>query len=293
MVQGQIMALCAALLTAVGTSLYNRMGDRLTSDMIGYVRMFLAVPMSVVLVLIFDGNLPFGYPWQTYLFAFGSGFVGYFLCDYFMFKAIVGLGARETAVIMTLNPALTALLSLFLFREYLEELQIAGMVVTVFGIALMITGSRGSSEKSVGMSLRTGFLCALAGAVLQSVADVMAKYALSSLPSVSTNLLRLIGGLAAWIVFGFFRRTDYRRQFKAFSDRRYVVMMVCASAAGPVFGMTLSIGAMNLIPVGVVKSLVQTSPIFLIPIDLIRKKKITGLSVIGTLISVAGVILLF
>ncbi len=62
MLRGQIMALCAALLSAAGTSLYNKMGEKLTSDMIGYVRMFLAVPMSLALVFIIDGRLPSGYP---------------------------------------------------------------------------------------------------------------------------------------------------------------------------------------------------------------------------------------
>ena len=76
MLRGQIMALCAALLSAAGTSLYNKMGEKLTSDMIGYVRMFLAVPMSLILVFIFDRQLPAGYPLQTYAVAFGSGFVG-------------------------------------------------------------------------------------------------------------------------------------------------------------------------------------------------------------------------
>ena len=293
MLRGQIMALCAALLSAAGTSLYNKMGEKLTSDMIGYVRMFLAVPMSLILVFIFDRQLPTGYPWQTYAVAFGSGFVGYFLCDYFMFRAIVGLGARETSVIMTLNPVITAIMSLFIFGEVLSSMQVFGMSVTVIGVSLMVVGSKGASGKDRSISLKAGILCAAAGAVLQSVADVMAKSALESLPSVSTNLLRLTGGLVAWIVFGFFKRRDYSKQFKAFRDWRYIIMIVCASAAGPVFAMTLSIGAMELIPVGVVKSLVQTSPLFLIPIDIFRKKKISVLSVIGTLVSVAGVVLLF
>ncbi len=293
MFQGQLMALCAALLTAVGTSLYNRMGDKLTSDMIGYIRMFLAVPFSIALVFIFDGSLPKGYPLATYLIAFGSGFVGYFICDYYMFKAIVGLGARETAVIMTLNPVLTAIMSFAVFSEVLEPLQILGMAVTVLGVSLMVIGEKGSKGKDRKMSLRLGIFYAVLGAVLQSVADIMAKAAVSSIPSVSTNMLRLTGGLAAWIVFGLFKRKDYGMQFKVFKDWRYVVMMVTAVAAGPVFGMTLSIGAMDLIPVGVVKSLVQTGPVFLIPVDLIRRKKVSAVSLVGTLVSVAGVILLF
>ena len=293
MVQGQIMALCAALLIAIGTSLYNRMGDKLTSDMIGYVRMFLAVPLSLVLVFIFDGTFPVGYSWQTYLVAFISGVVGYFICDYFTFKAIVGLGARETAVILTLNPVLTAAMSLMFFSESLGAKQAFGMIVTILGVVLMVTGEKGTKGQIRKMSLKAGILCASFGAFLQSVADITAKAALTSIPSVSTNMLRLIGGLLAWVVFGFIKRQDYSRQSKVFKDWRYIVMMVFAVAAGPVFGMTLSMGAMELIPVGVVKSLVQTSPVFLILIDLFRGRKISAMSLIGTLVSVAGVILLF
>jgi drug/metabolite transporter (DMT)-like permease len=294
MFQGQLMALSAALLCAVSHNLYNRMGDRLTSDMIGYVRMFIAVPMALVLVFIFDRSLPLGYSWQTYLIVFASGIIGYFLCDYFMFKAIVELGARETSVVMTLNPAMTAIMSLILFGEKMVGIQIIGMLITVLGVLLMVIGEKGKERSAEARILGGGMVCAILGAKLQSVSDVTAKAALSNIPSVSTNMLRLLGGLAAWIVFGFIRRRDYANQFKVFKDWRYVVMMICAVTLGPVLGMTLTLGAMNMIPAGVVKSLSQTSPVFLIPIDIfIRKKKVTMLSMLGTLVSVVGVILLF
>jgi drug/metabolite transporter (DMT)-like permease len=294
MFQGQLMALSAALLCAVSHNLYNRMGDRLTSDMIGYVRMFIAVPMALVLVFIFDRSLPLGYSWLTYLIVFASGIIGYFLCDYFMFKAIVELGARETSVVMTLNPAMTAIMSLILFGEKMVGIQIIGMLITVLGVLLMVIGEKGKERSAEARILKGGLICAILGAILQSVSDVTAKAALSNIPSVSTNMLRLLGGLAAWIVFGFIRRRDYANQFKVFKDWRYVVMMVCAVTLGPVLGMTLTLGAMNMIPAGVVKSLSQTSPVFLIPIDIfIRKKKVTMLSMLGTLVSVVGVILLF
>lgn len=294
MFQGQLMALSAALLSAIGSSLYNKMGERLTSDMIGYVRMFIAVPLALVLVFIFDKVLPLGYSWQTYLVAFLSGFIGYFLCDYFMFKAIVGLGARETSVVMTLNPVMTAVMSLLLFDERLASIQVVGMSVTVIGVFLMVLGENGASKRTGGTAIRLGLVCAFAGAVFQSMADVTAKAALSSIPSVSTNMLRLVGGLVAWIIFGFIRRRDYKEQFKVFNNRIYILMMVCAVAAGPVLGMALSLGAMERIPVGVVRSLVQTSPVFLVLIDvIIRRKRISWLSLLGTLVSVAGVALLF
>ena len=293
MLKGQLMALCAAMLNAVGTTFFSRMGRKLKSDMICYVRSFLAVPMAMILVFILDGGLPEGYPWQTYAIAFASGVIGYFLCDYFLFKSIVGLGARETSVVMTLNPVLTAAASFFIFSEALAGKQILGMAVTVSGVALMILGSRGEGAKDRTISLKAGILFAALGAALQPVADITAKTAASGMPSATTSLIRLTGGLVSWFVFGSFRKKEYRAQLEAFRDWRYVAMMVFATAAGPVFAMTLSIGAMDLIPVGVVKSLVQTSPLFLIPIDLLMKKRFSALSVIGTLISVAGVFLLF
>ncbi len=293
MFQGQLMALAAALSCALSSSLYNRMGERLTSDMIGYVRMFLAVPMGLVMVLVFEGSLPLGYSPQTYLVSFASGFIGFFLCDYYMFKAIVAMGARETSVIMTLNPAITAFLSLFLFSETLTSAQVFGMMITLSGVLLMVLGEKGKNGKENDKELKTGIICAFLGAVLQSVSDVTAKAALSDIPSVSTNMLRLLGGLAAWIVFGFIKRNDLSRQFVTFRDWRYSIMMVFSVILGPVLGVTLTLGAMEMIPAGVVRSLSQTSPVFLIPIDIIRKKKISALSILGTLVSVAGVIILF
>ncbi|MCR4676444.1 MAG: DMT family transporter, partial [Sphaerochaetaceae bacterium] len=267
--------------------------ERLTSDMIGYVRMFVAVPLGFILLLLFEGSFPTGYSVQTYLMAFLSGFIGFFLCDYFMFKAIVTIGSRETAVIMTLNPALTAVMSFFIFSEILTGTQILGMVITISGVVLMVFGEKGTKEKTENSVLKTGLICAFLGAVLQSVSDITAKAALSDVPSVSTNMLRLLGGLAAWIVFGFIKRKDFAVQFKTFKDSRYVLMMFFSVLLGPVLGVTLTLKAMEMIPAGVVRSLSQTSPVFLIPVDLIRKKKVSALSLVGTLVSVAGVVLLF
>lgn len=148
MLRGQILALFSALFSAMGVSLFNRMGERLTSDMIGYARIFIAVPLSLILVFIFDGKIPLGYSWPIYAAAFGSGFVGYFLCDYFMFKAIVGLGARETSVIMTLNPVLTAVISLFIFNEVLDMLPSDGWNFTRMELEYIVDSSTASHLKT-------------------------------------------------------------------------------------------------------------------------------------------------
>jgi len=130
--------------------------------------------------------------------------------------------------------------------------------------------------------------------LFQTAADITAKLSLSDIPVVSSNALRVAGGFVAWAVLSLVKRKEYALQMKVFSDEKYGLIMILAVLAGPVLGTTLSLGAMAKAPVGIVKSIVNSSPVFMIPIDcFFRKKKLTLMSVSGTIISVAGVMLLF
>ena len=293
MIAGQLMALCAAMLGAIGSNLYAKLGERLSSDMIGCVRMYLALPLAFIMMWLSGQSIPSGVPFSAYAAIFSSGLIGFFLCDLFMFKAIVDFGPRETAVVMTFNPALTAFVAFLLMGESLSLRQIAGMAVTVSGILIMVCGE-GGHQKTVSSLLSTGFLCALVAALLQTAADITAKLSLSDIPVVSSNALRVAGGFVAWAVLSLVKRKEYALQMKVFSDEKYGLIMILAVLAGPVLGTTLSLGAMAKAPVGIVKSIVNSSPVFMIPIDcFFRKKKLTLMSVSGTIISVAGVMLLF
>ena len=290
---GQLMALCAAMLGAIGSNLYAKLGDRLSSDMIGCVRMYIALPLSFVIMWLSRQGIGSGIPASALVTILLSGFIGFFLCDLFMFKAIVDFGPRETAVVMTFNPVLTALVAFLLMGESLTTKQITGMAVTVVGIITMICGE-GKVERKTGFPLLPGLICAVFAAFLQTAADITAKLSISQLPAVSSNALRVAGGFVAWAVLSLVKRKDYGLQMQVFRDTNYALIMVLAVVAGPVLGTTLSLGAMSRAPVGIVKSIVNSSPVFMIPIDcFFRKKKLTLLSVSGTLISVAGVMLLF
>lgn len=293
MITGQLMALCAAMLGAIGSNLYAKLGERLSSDMIGCVRMYLALPLAFIMMCLSGQTIPAGIPFSAYAAIFSSGFIGFFLCDIFMFRAIVDFGPRETAVVMTFNPALTAFAAFLLMGESLSIRQIAGMAVTVSGILIMVCGES-RQDKTTASLLGTGFLCALVAAFLQTAADITAKLSLAEIPVVSSNALRVAGGFAAWAVLSLVKRNDYSIQMKVFSDAKYTLIMILAVIAGPVLGTTFSLGAMAKAPVGIVKSIVNSSPVFMIPIDyFFRKKKLTLMSVSGTIVSVAGVMLLF
>jgi len=290
---GQLMALGAAILGAIGSNLYAKLGERLSSDMIGCVRMYIALPLSFIMMWLSGQSIGSGIPASALVTILLSGFIGFFLCDLFMFKAIVDFGPRETAVVMTFNPVLTAFAAFLIMGEALSARQIAGMAVTVAGIIIMILGE-GKAERKGTSLLLSGLLCAVLAAFLQTAADITAKLSISEIPAISSNALRVAGGFVAWAVLSYIKRRDYGLQMRVFGDPDYALLMILAVVAGPVLGTTLSLGAMARAPVGIVKSIVNSSPVFMIPIDyFFRKKRLTLLSVSGTVISVVGVMLLF
>lgn len=292
---GQLMALSVALLSAISSNLFSKIGERMTSDMLAYVRMFFAVPLVLLYALLADHGLVLGSSWQTNVSVAASGIIGFFFCDIFMFKSIVDLGPRETSVIMTLNPAITAFMAFFLLGETLTGVQVVGMALTLLGIALMIYGEKvPSQDRGRAKVVHAAILCAFAAAILQSVADITAKFTLSDIPYVSSNALRIVSGFLVWVIFGFFRwKGSFQQQSHMVKDVKLMTMMALAVALGPVVGAALSMGAMTRAPAAIVRSLVQTSPILMLPIDIfIRKRKVSVLSFIGTIISVVGVIVL-
>jgi drug/metabolite transporter (DMT)-like permease len=70
--------------------------------------------------------------------------------------------------------------------------------------------------------------------------------------------------------------------------------VLIASIAGPVVGVWLALTSFQLAPLGIVTTLQSLAPIFLIPIGFfVFKERITRRNVLGTLIAIAGSVLLF
>lgn len=198
-------------------------------------------------------------------------------------------------VIMTLSPVTTAIFSYFLFAERLKPMQILGIMLTIVGvIAMVVGGMRVKGEESEEKKKAKGVLFAILASILQSVSFLLAKYALEATGPVSTNLLRNVGGLLAFIIYSFIIKRNARSHFAAFKNPKLLGLLFLAAMVGPVLGMSSQMKAFTLAPVGIVTTITQTTPILLLPIDkFVLKKKITVSSLLGTFISIVGVGVLF
>lgn len=301
MILGQIFALFTAGCWAHNSIVYSEAGKRVGSSTVTHIRLWIALPAMAVVHFFFLGTLfPAGQDISNYLYLGLSGFFGFFIADLFIFRGFVDAGPRETMVVMTLGPIFSTLLSWIFLHEALNLLEITGIAATVGGVIWVVLeeGAHGrgteGAEREAHTKKMKGALFALAGAFTQSVGLLLAKAGLvSGLHPVSGNMIRISAGLAGLIVYALVRG-QLVKDFVKMGDRKSLLLIGSGALVGPVLGMILSLTALSMAPVGIVTALMQTTPIWLLPLDhFIFKKQITRGAVAGTFIAIGGTVLLF
>jgi len=289
---GYLFALITAACWTQNSIIYTFVGNRIGSSTVTHIRLWIAFPGAVLIHLLFTGTLiPVNFSTLSYIFIASSGIFGFFIADLFIFKAFQHLGARKTMVIMTLSPIFSAVISWIVFNEILQASQIIGILITIAGVIVVImVEGRKSEEKYRSVWV----IFALVGALTQAIGMVLAKAGLSEgIHPISANVVRIGSGLGGLAIFTLLRG-EFIKDFKKMKDRRSFYLLIAAALVGPVFGMLLALYAFSWAPVGIVTTLMQLTPIMLLPIDrLYLKKQIPVGAVWGTLIAVAGAGILF
>ncbi len=291
---GQILAIIAALTYAENSIIYCYLGKEVSTRATVHVRLWIAVPIIVLMALISDGNFFIQSSLSNWIILLISGVLGYFFCDSFSFWAFTNIGPREAMVIMTLNPIFNSVLSYFFFREILTIIQMFAILITLSGIIILILNQEKEIDVVKKKNKTKGAFFALLAAIFQASSNILAKTALTDLGPISTNAIRMIGGLIASVIFALFFRKEFKKDFTSFKDKKHLSLLFLATISGPVIGMSLLLTSFNYAPVGLVTALVQISPIFILIYELIFiKKHVRLLEIIGTIISVIGVGLMF
>ena len=291
---GQILAIIAALTYAENSIIYSYLGNKVSVKASVHIRLWIAAPIIIFIALISEGNFFVDATLSNWIVLLLSGFLGYFLCDSLLFWAFTNIGPRETLVIMTLNPIFSSILSFFFFKESLSVLQIFAILITITGIVVLILSQNKEEDESRKKNQIKGTIFAFLAAIFQASSNILSKSALSNLGSVSSNSIRMIGGLVGAVIFAVFIRKEFKNDFVVFKDRKNLSLLLIASITGPVLGMSLLMTSFNYSPVGLVTAIVQISPVFILLYELIfMKKRVRAFAIFGTLISVIGVAMMF
>lgn len=288
----------AALLTAtcwVGSSIsFEYAGKQVGSLVLNLMRLIIAfVIITGINFIITQGFQNINITWESFGILLISGLVGFVLGDLFLFQAFIDIGARVSTLIMALAPPLTAIMSYFILGETLGGGQILGMLVTVLGIIIVITGKDGSNQKLRLKHSGKGILFAFLGAIGQALGLIFSKIGVRDLNPFVATQVRILAGIIGFILILTYAH-KWKPFFNAFRQKNAMAGITIGSLFGPVVGVSLSLTAVKYTSTAIASTLMALSPVIIIPISIIfLKEQVKANEIIGALVGVVGVAILF
>jgi drug/metabolite transporter (DMT)-like permease len=197
---------------------------------------------------------------------------------------------------MSLAPVIATVTSWFFLDEKLGLLPILGILVTVMGIATVVSDRpKGNHSVEENRDYVKGLLFGLGGATGQALGLVTSKLGLvDNFPALSGNVIRMLSAvIVMWVltlVVGQARST-----IGTFIHAGVSRLHVLGGAIfGPFLGVWLSLIAVQYTEVGIASTLMSLPPIFLLPVGrILFKEQIGWKALAGTIIALLGVAILF
>lgn len=289
------------------TALLSEMGSkRMGNVTLNFTRMAIALIFSAILFWIVTGTpLPAKASIDAYLWMMLSGLVGYVIGDFCLFQCYIIIGSKFGQLFMTLAPITAAIMAWITLGQELRATAMLAMAVTLIGIAITVMG-RGDNNHKLSLKLPlNGVLFAIGAAVCQGVGLVLSKIGMNHYEaSMATpcqgwilpfyaNVFRCIAGIVGFALLLKFRE-GFSSLRKNITDRTSMTVATLTTIFGPFVGVGCSLLAVQYTSAGIASTLMALTPIIIIlPAWLLFKQPITMKSVIGALISVAGVSLFF
>jgi len=293
---GEIVALTTAVCWAATSLFFTIAGKQVGSQLVNRVRLPLAALFLAVTHLVWQGQV---LPIQAEPSRWGwlglSAISGLVLGDAMLFQAFVLIGARLSMLLMTLVPVISTLLAWVFLGETLSLLEISAVIVTVGSVAWVVS-ERGNSNPVEGnpRSYLVGVLCGIGGAFGQALGLILSKRGMAGdFPALSASLMRLtMASVVIWLWA--LIQGQVGPTVEGLRNKRARWAILGGTLVGPFSGMTLSLAAVQLAPVGIASTLMSLSPVFLLPLaHWIFKERITHRAIVGTVVAMVGVAMIF
>jgi drug/metabolite transporter (DMT)-like permease len=291
--QGEFAALGAAFLWAASSTVYALLGQRIPPLQLNLLKGLIAIALIVLTLTVAGQPIPELDPLPVGILLL-SGVIGIGLGDTAYFSALIPLGARRTLLLETLAPPMTAVLALIFLRENLSTGAWCGILLTLLGIAWVIT-ERTPASVVRDINPLQGIVWAILAAIAQSIGAVLSRFALveSNLSPLWSTLLRLIGGTLIVVLLLLIPRQTQKQVFQVLRSPRLIGVIILTAFGSTYLGIWLQQTGLKFAPAGIAQTLSATSPLFVLPIAFWLGEKISLRAVLGVLVAVVGIGILF
>ena len=291
---GELTALLVALFWTVSALAFEYASKSVGSLPVNIIRLAFGLIFLMMLSFFLHGHvLPAGASQHNWLWLSVSGLIGFVIGDLFLFKSFTMIGSWFSMLIMTLAPPMAAVFGWIILNEKLSPQSIAGMLITMAGIAIAIFKPDKVNKKIRFNKPLLGILFAFAGAFGQALGIVFSKYGMGDYDAFASTQIRIIAGIAGFIVVITLSQR-WTKVKNAFRNRHALSGITVGSFFGPFLGVSLSLVAIKYTATGIASTIMAMVPIFIIPPSvLFFRHKITLREIAGTVVSLTGIMLFF
>jgi drug/metabolite transporter (DMT)-like permease len=294
---GELAALTTALCWSFTAIFFTLAGRAVGSVMVNRLRLLLALIFLILTHwLLLARPLPLTAEPERWFWLGLSGIIGLVLGDAFLFQAYVWVGPRLGMLMMSLVPVLSTLTAWVFLGETLAFSQLAGILLTVGGIAWVIFERSGpAKDQTEARHYVWGILFGLGAATGQALGLITAKKGLGGdFPALSGNLIRMLTAAGVMWTFTLVQGQARPTMQRLLDSPRAARLIVGGAFTGPFIGVWLSLVAIQLTHIGIASTLMALPPVFLLPIGyFVFKEQITWRAVAGTVVAMSGVAVLF
>jgi drug/metabolite transporter (DMT)-like permease len=290
--QGEIAALVAAVLWAVSSVVYGRVGAHIPPLQLNLIKGIIAIAFLAATIGA-TGELNEVIAPIPLCLLLLSGIIGIGLGDTAFLAGINSLGARRLLLLETLAPPMTTVFALIFLQERLNAGAWCGILVTILGVAWVIS-ERVENASAHPPSLLRGVFFGLLAAVANASGAVLSRAALANtnINPLWAALLRLSAATLFLLPLTVWQHSESASTLNYTKSWRIMGATCFAAFCGTYLGIWLQQTAIKLAPVGIASTLLQTSPIFILP--LVRAgEKVSLRATAGVVIAVVGIALLF
>lgn len=286
--RGELAALAAALLWAVATVMFGRLGKSLSPPVLNLAKGAIALVL-LALTLVVLGQSTAGLDRSAVVVLALSGVIGIGLGDTAYFAAINDLGPRRALLLETLAPPLAALLALVFLKETLSLGSWLGMAVTLAGVVWVIA-ERVPGAAGMGQAQSRGVLFGVLAALGQATGAVMSRAVLAdtAVDPLWSTLLRLMGG--AVMILGILRyQGPIAGQLRPLRSPRLLAGVALAAVLGTYLAIYLQQTALKYAATGVAQALTSTSPLFVLPLAAVMGDRVSPRAIAGAVVALVGI----
>ena len=290
---GELAALGTALLWSFSALAWTSAGHRVGTLPVCFIRLVITIGYLLAYGRLVRGLwVPSDASHETWVLLSWSGFVGFFLADLCLLKALLLIGPRLTLLFQSLSPPFAALISGLFLHEPLAAKDWLAMAVTLSGVTWVVLERANGTPTRPGRKAAAGMLLAILGAMGQAGGLVLSRRGIGQYDAAAATFIRVLPAMAGFLLLLTLVRA-WPSVLAATRDRTAMFILSLGAFVGPFLGVILSMVAVRHCHAGVAATILCTMPVLILPLVIVvYGERVSLRAAAGAAISVAGVALL-